>query len=96
MYVNIHHGQGSIVVSICDTNLLGMKFKEGDLVLYVSPHFYKGEDKTPQEILLLFKAYQNFNFVGSETIALALQANIIEEDQVVVIQGVPHAQSLLL
>ena len=33
------------VVSVCDTNLVGKTFTEGELELKVSEQFYKGEEK---------------------------------------------------
>lgn len=42
-YVKIHHSQGYSIVAVCDEEILGKVFREGDVVLDVSPSFYKGE-----------------------------------------------------
>jgi len=42
-YAKIHRAQGKILVAICDEEILGKEFREGDIVLSVPPSFYKGE-----------------------------------------------------
>ncbi|MBT4334206.1 DUF424 family protein [archaeon] len=80
------------VVSVCDTNLVGKTFTEGELELKVSEQFYKGEEKTVEEVSELIKEAKNLNLVGEESINLAEKIGILEKDNVLVIDGIPHAQ----
>ena len=80
------------VVSVCDTNLVGKTFTEGELELKVSEQFYKGEEKTVEEVSELIKEAKNLTLVGEESINLAEKIGILEKDNVLVIDGIPHAQ----
>ena len=85
-----------IIISICDSDLIGKKFEEGKRQLNVSERFYKGETKTEDEITEIMKNASNINIVGKESIALALKLNIIVKENIIKIQGIPHAQSIFL
>jgi hypothetical protein len=43
MFINIIHSSCRDVVAICDSELLGKVFEEGQLQLDVKESFYKGE-----------------------------------------------------
>jgi uncharacterized protein len=92
MLVKIHIMGDNEVVSVCDTNLVGKTFTEGELELKVSEQFYKGEEKTVEEVSELIKEAKNLNLVGEESINLAEKIGILEKDNVLVIDGIPHAQ----
>ena len=90
-YIKIHKGLHS-VVAICDADLIGKSFKQGKLRLSISEHFYKGERKNLDEITHLLVNSSNLNLVGPKIIQLALSLNLITKKQILVIDGVPHAQ----
>ena len=85
-----------IIISICDSDLIGKKFEEGKRQLNVSERFYKGEIKTEYEITEILKNAPNINILGKQSIALDLKLNIIVKENIIKIQGIPHAQSLFL
>lgn len=92
MNINIHNGPHGRVVTICDSNLLGKTFTEGKIVLNVSERFYKGEEKTEQEILSMITDDDVLNIVGEESCNFAIKHNLVDKDNVKKIGGVPHAQ----
>ena len=55
MLVKIHVMEDKEVISVCDSNLIGKTFTEGELELKVSEQFYKGEEKTEEEVSELMK-----------------------------------------
>jgi uncharacterized protein len=87
------------VIAICDEELLGKKFEEGEFQLDVKESFYKGENLSEKETEQTMKNFSQedatFNIVGEKSIALAIKANIISEDNVRKIQGIPHALLLM-
>jgi len=95
MYVKIHKGS-TIVLAICDENLIGKKFEEGDLCLDVNEAFYKGEKKTKEEVLELLKEYKNVNIVGEESVKVGIESGVISKDSIITIGGIPHAQFFVL
>ncbi len=92
MYLKIHERQNRKIVAVCDEDLIGKTFEEKDLQLKISEYFYKGSILSEQEIINILKDATNINLVGKKTIEVALKNNIISNDHIIKIQGVPHAQ----
>lgn len=97
MYTKLHEGS-SKVLAVCDEDLVGKKFEEGELFLDVNVEFYKGEKKNKGEVLELLRedTIPNINVVGKNSVDVAIEAGRINKENVLVIGGVPHAQSLIL
>ncbi len=98
MLVKIHNSYRSII-AVCDTNLLGKTFEEGNRQIVLNPNFFQGEEKTEQDILKLMEdgaaEDSTFNIVGKESVKTALKAGIIKKEGITRIQGVPIALVLL-
>lgn len=98
MLVKIHSSYRN-VVAICDSDLIGKSFEEGEKCITLNPNFYQGEEKAEKEILEIIEKGMNedftFNIVGKESTALALKVGIIKEEGIIRIQGVPIALVLL-
>ena len=72
--------------------MIGKEISEGDLNLNITERFYKGDIKSNEEIIKIMKDSLNLNIVGKNSIKLAITAGILEEDSIIKIDGVPHAQ----
>ena len=86
------------VVAICDSELLGKKFEEGQFQLDVKEGFYKGEEMNEEQVsdTLLKMAMEDaiFNIVGEKSVALAVEAEVVSEEGIKTIQGIPFAMTL--
>ena len=98
MLIKVHSSYRN-TIAICDPDLLGKKFEEGNKYLDLTTTFFKGEEKSDKEALEIIEkgVYEDytFNIVGKESIAIALKAGIIQPEGVSTIQGVPVALVLL-
>lgn len=98
MLVKIHEAYRKII-AICDSELLGKKFEQDNLQIDIKEGFYKGKEMNEKQVLDILKDAQRedacFNIVGKESISVALQAEIINEKNIITIQNIPHALSLL-
>lgn len=98
MIVKIHNSYRN-VVCICDTELLGKKFEEGDRILDIRESFYKGDEISPdkvEEIIIdMAKEDATFNIVGKESTELAIKTGIISKDAIGQVQDTPFALVLL-
>ena len=98
MNIKIHNAYRTIV-ALSDLNLIGKRFEQDNKQLEVTESFFKGEEKTKQEILEILKDMQKedaiFNIVGKESIETALEAGIIEKSGITKIQDIPVALVLL-
>lgn len=87
------------IVTVCDSNLIGKKFEEGNLQLDLKEDFFKGDELSEEKAIKVMKDMVNedatFNIVGPESVKAALNAEIISEEGVKKIQGVPFALILL-
>ncbi len=83
------------VVMICDKELLGKKFKEGELTIEVKESFYGGHDASVEKCIAALQSATIANLLGS-IIKKAVSAGIIDQNNVIKIQKVLHAQLIRL
>ena len=94
MYIKIHDdGNGRTVVALCDKDLIGKKLSEGNIEINVSERFYKGEELPEDKMADILKNASNVNILGEKSIAFAIKIGVITEENIIMIQGVPHAYS---
>ena len=83
------------VVSVCDEELLGKVFREGDKVLAINEEFFGGEllskDFEDEIIEYLRRAYTAM-IVGERSVSIALKHKVIHPEAVKKIAGIPYAQ----
>lgn len=89
-----HHGQ--MVLAICDSNIIGKKFTEGKLQLDLTGGFYKGKETAEHELLELVKRAYILNMVGKESIEFASRHNLINKQNIITVEGIPHAQCVIV
>jgi hypothetical protein len=98
MYIKIHESYRK-VVALSDKELIGKKFVEGKKQLDVRENFYKGEeisDEVIKERLQSLAADDStFNIVGMKSVEAALDAEVIGEECVGKVDGIPFALVLL-
>ena len=98
MYINIINSY-RYIIAICDSDLLGKRFEEGNLQLDVKENFFKGEEKSAEEIINICKDMKKedatFNIMGKESCDTAKKAGIIKEENIGEIGGIPYALILL-
>lgn len=87
------------VVAICDKELLGKIFEEGNFQLNVKENFYMGKEANEKEVIEtienMIKEDATFNIVGKNSVNLALKLGIIKKEGIKEIRGVPFALVLL-
>ena len=98
MKVKIHKTYRD-VIAICDSDLIGKTFEEGDFELNVKENFYGGEEVDEEKLLKIINNMSiedsTFNIIGQESVNIALKAEIISEEGVKKIQGIPFSLVLL-
>jgi len=93
MIVKVHKRADKTIVAICDDDLLGKKFEQGELQLDLTSNFYKGEKIDDKEACDLIRNADIVNLVGEKAIKLGIQEGVIEEDHILKIDNIPHAQA---
>jgi hypothetical protein len=97
MIVRIIKSHREIVI-ICDKELIGKKFDQGEFQLNIKENFFQGEEKTKQEVIEIIgrmaQEDATFNIVGNKSINAALETGIINKEGIKTIQDVPFAMVL--
>ncbi|MBC7127360.1 MAG: DUF424 family protein [Candidatus Methanosuratincola petrocarbonis] len=88
--------EGEVMVAVCDPHLLGKKFSEGQLLLDVNEAFYKGELVSAEAAIDYLRRATVANLVGEVAVRCGKEAGLIHEDGVMTVNGVPHAQFVLI
>jgi hypothetical protein len=87
------------IVVICDKNLVGKKFEEGEFQLDIKEDFFKGEETSEEKTIDIMqdmvKEDAIFNIVGEQSINTALKAGIISKEGIRKIQEIPFAFLLM-
>ncbi len=87
------------VVAVCDSELIGKKFEEGNKQLDVKESFYEGEKVDGEKAIEMIKGLSlddaTFNIVGEKAVQMALESGIINEEGIGKVDKVPFALVLL-
>ncbi len=95
MIVKVHESEKGTIVAVCDSDLIGKKFEEDDLQLDLTSNFYKGEEKSDEEIGDLLRNAYCINVVGKKSVELAIKEGVIDESAVRKIAKIPYSQGYL-
>lgn len=93
--LRVERVRGEVLVIICDDELLGKKFEEGDFILEVERSFYEGRRASVEECLRALENATIANIVGS-MVEHAIKAGFVNAENVIRIGGIPHAQIVKL
>ena len=98
MFIKIHSSYRD-VVAICDSELIGKRFEEGKRQLDIRENFYKDMKVTKQEAVRIIKQQaaedSTFNIVGEKAIEASIEAGVINEDSVDMIESIPFTLILV-
>jgi len=92
MYLKRHEQGAERLIAVCDCEILGKRFAEGQLRIVVSPDFFGGEVASCAEVEKALASATMANFVGSKAVLHAISLGYVEKDNVLSIDGIPYAQ----
>ena len=92
VYANMRRCGKSMLLAICDTELLGKVLRDGKIVFEVREKFYRGKKMSSEEAIDLVGQSTIVNMIGHHIIQEALERNLIHPEAILKISGIPHAQ----
>jgi len=97
--IKVHESTYRKVIAVCDSDLIGKKLEEGKKQLDVRDNFFGG-DETSEEAATRFlkeegREDSTFNIVGDESVKIAREAGLINEEAIGHVDGVPFALVLI-
>ena len=81
--------KGTILVNICDEELVGRTVTEGKLKVHLSKEFYSGEVVDGGEALRLIRTCSIVNLAGTRSVALAVNNEVGAPEAIREIEEVP-------
>lgn len=96
MYLKIHEVDGKKVVAVCDRALLGRSFEDGEISVEITERFYKGEIVSRSEVISVLQDAENINLFGDMAVGCAIESGLIDEEGIIRIAGIPHAQIFVI
>lgn len=92
-----HKAEGRNVVVLCDQSIFGKRYTEGKKQLDLRSEFYRGAPVENREPLLdMMRGANIISLAGEESVALAIEAGLLDKGQVKRIAGIPYAQVVLV
>jgi hypothetical protein len=83
-----------LLVAVCDDDVLGETFEDGEVSLTVTEEFYGGDEADEEAVLNSLARASVANIVGTESVALAVREGFVEEANVLEVGTTRHAQFL--
>ena len=93
--IRVYRTPKEVLVAACDSGLLGRKLRDGELRLDVSS-FYDGFEADRAELVSYLRLATIANLVGEEVVRIAVEEGFIDESCVLRVDGIPHAQMVLI
>ncbi|QLG49983.1 DUF424 domain-containing protein [Natrinema halophilum] len=94
MILNERETQEGLLVAVCDEDVLGETFEEGDLSLTVTEEFYGGDEADERAIVESLTQAAVANIVGTRAVELAIEEGFVDEANVLEVGPTLHAQLL--
>ena len=85
-----------VLLAIADAAIIGKTYSEGELQLEVKKEFYSEKNCGESKVSGLIKDATVINAVGKDIIAVLIKNKTVEEDHILYIKGMPHAQIIAL
>lgn len=92
MFLKVYHVGQEVLIAVCDCDLMGRRFEEGDLSLEIRPDFFGEVRASAGDLEQALAEATMANFIGKRTVALAIELDYVCEENVLFIGGVPCAQ----
>lgn len=82
----------NVLLSICDSEILGKTLREGKIVFQVKKDFYRGSRVDVEEAVSMIDNSTIVNMIGKNVVKRAIEKGYVHPEAVLHIEGVPHAQ----
>ena len=96
MYLKSYRVNKETIVAVCDSELLGRTLRQDELHLSVDEQFFKGLLASEHDVREALKDATIANLVGKRAVNCGINSGIIDDECVITIEGVPHAQMVML
>ena len=94
--LKIYRVRGEVLVAVCDSDIVGKTFREGDIKIEVKESFYGERDVGEEEVKRALMMATIANITGKKAVELAIRLGIVDRENVLKIGECWHAQMVVL
>ena len=92
IYIRMHIADGDRLLAACDEEVLGRTYSGNGMRITVSEKFYNGELVSEEAFIEHMRSATIMNLVGERAISTAIEQGHVDENNVLIIGDVKHAQ----
>jgi hypothetical protein len=96
LYIKIHRSGREVLVAVCDSELMGKRFDDGNLHIEIKDDFFGDEKVNVMEIEKALASATIANMVGERAVECAVKLGYISKENILMIKGIPCAQMVLM
>ncbi|RLI88720.1 MAG: DUF424 domain-containing protein [Archaeoglobales archaeon] len=94
--MKIYRVRGEILVAVCDADIVGRTFREGEIKIEVKEDFYGKREVSEEEVKQALMQATIANITGEKAVKFAIELGIIDEKNVLRIGDCLHAQMVII
>ena len=92
MFLNIKKVGNQTICAICDAEILGKTFKDGEIVFHVNEQFYKGQKMSIEKAFEYIENSTIVNMAGRNIVRKAIEKKYVHPEAILNIGEILHAQ----
>lgn len=96
MYLKTHRCGTETLIAVCDCALMGKMFEEGNLRIEIKPDFFGDQKATMHDVERALAKATIANFIGEHCVDYAIRLGYVDQENVLMIKGIPCAQMVLM
>ncbi len=94
--LKVYRVRGEVLVAVCDSDIVGKTFREGDLKIEVKESFYGEREVGEEEVIRALRMATIANITGRKAVELAIRIGVVDKENVLKIGECWHAQMVVL
>lgn len=91
-HAKVYRCQNEVILAACDKDVFGKTFENDVMHLEVNKAFYGEELVDYDDVTSLLNNATIANLVGAEIVKHAIKVGLVNPENIIEIEGVPHAQ----
>ena len=94
--MKVYRVRGEVLVAVCDADIVGRTFREGEIKIEVKEDFYGEREVSKEEVRQALMQATIANITGEKAVKFAIELGIIDEKNVLRIGDCLHAQMVVI
>jgi hypothetical protein len=94
--MKIYRVEKEVLVAVCDSDLVGNTYSEGEFKIEVKEDFYGKEEFDAEDVKNALKNATIANITGEKAVKLAIEMGLINKNNVLKIGSCWHAQMVTI